>query len=106
MAALLCTQRSQNCQQGLGFTLGHRVINRKTLINIGVTLATSFTTLYATLMALAEAPSGGVGGGGGSEEMCELSSVQLAGIRIAMLGRNMSCAYNMSIATALLEGGE
>ena len=70
------------------------MINRKTLINIGVTLATSFTTLYATLMALAETPSGGVGGvaGGGSEEMCELSLVQLAGIRIAMLGRNMSCA--------------
>ena len=96
----MCWLCAQNCGQGLGFTLGARVINRKTLTHTAVTLATSFTALYATLMALAESPTDAGLRAGGSE-ICELSGTQVAGIRAAMLGRNASCAYNMSVASAI-----
>ena len=51
-------------------------------------------------MALAESPADAELRAGGSE-ICELSAGQLAGIRAAMLGRNASCAYNMSVASAI-----
>ena len=46
--------RSQNDNQGLGFTLGGTVINRKFLTLTGFRLAGSFTTLYAILMAMGD----------------------------------------------------
>ena len=51
--------RSQNDNQGLGFTLGGTVINRKFLTLSGFRLAGSFTTLYAILMAMGDDSAAG-----------------------------------------------
>ena len=85
---------SQNGGQGLGFMLGHTVIDRKTLTSAAAKLVTGFTTVYALLLALGGSASAGV-------EACELSAMQLAGIQAAMMGRNASCAYNMTVAQAI-----
>ena len=91
--------RSQNDNQGLGFTLGGTVVNRKFLTLTGFRLAGSFTTLYAILMAMGDDSAGGSAGGEGA---CELTEAQLVSIRAAMFGRNASCSYNMTVGSALL----
>ena len=89
---------AQNSGQGLGFTLGYTVIDRKTLTSAAAKMVTGFTTIYATLLALSENPGGSASAG---VEACELSAMQLAGIQAAMMGRNASCAYNMTVAQAI-----
>ena len=91
--------RSQNDNQGLGFTLGGTVINRKFLTLTGFRLAGSFTTLYAILMAMGEGSAGSIASGAAA---CELTEGQLVSIRAAMFGRNASCSYNMTVGSALL----
>ena len=91
--------RSQNDNQGPGFTLGGTVINRKFLTLTGFRLAGSFTTLYAILMAMGDDSAGGSAGG---DDACELTEAQLVSIRAAMFGRNASCSYNMTVGSALL----
>ena len=92
--------RSQNDNQGLGFTLGGTVINRKFLSLTGFRLAASFTTLYAILMAMGDDSYNS--GSAGGEAACELTEGQLVSIRAAMFGRNASCSYNMTVGSALL----
>ena len=89
--------RAQNSGQGLGFTLGYTVIDRKTLTGAAAKMVTGFTTIYTILLALGE-PGGSASAG---VEACELSAMQLAGIQAAMMGRNASCAYNMTVAQAI-----
>ena len=84
----------QNSGQGLGFKLGHTVIDRKTLTSAATKLVTGFTTVYALLLALGGSASAGV-------EACELSAMQLAGIQAVMAGGNASCAYNMTVGEAI-----
>ena len=92
--------RSQNDNQGLGFTLGGTVINRKFLSLTGFRLAASFTTLYAILMAMGDDSAGSSAGGDGA---CDLTDAQVVSIRVAMSGRNASCSYdNITIGSALL----
>ena len=43
----------QNSGQGLGFKLGHTVIDRKTLTSAAAKLVTGFTMVYTALVALA-----------------------------------------------------
>ena len=62
---------AQNSGQGLGFTLGYTVIDRKTLTSAATKLVTGFTTVYALLLALGGSASAGV-------EACELSAMQNA----------------------------
>ena len=88
----------QNGGQGLGFKLGLAVIDRKTLTSAAAKLVTGFTTVYAVLLALGGKPGGSASAG---VEACELSAMQLAGIQAAMMGRNASCAYNMTVAQAI-----
>ena len=90
--------RSQNDNQGLGFTLGGTVINRKFLTLTGFRLGGSFTTLYAIIMAMGDDSAGSAGG----EAACELTEGQLVSIRAAMFGRNASCSYNMTVGSTLL----
>ena len=90
----------QNSGQGLGFKLGHTVIDRKTLTSAAAKMVTGFTTIYATLLALGEKPGGSARLSAGVEA-CELSAMQLAGIQAAMMGRNASCAYNMTVGQVL-----
>ena len=89
--------RSQNDNQGLGFTLGGTVVNRKFLTLTGFRLAGSFTTLYAIIMAMGDDSAGSAGG----EAACELTEGQLVSIRAAMFGRNASCSYNMTVDAVL-----
>ena len=92
--------RSQNDNQGLGFTLGGTVVNRKFLALTGFRLAGSFTTLYAILMAMGDDSAGSSAGGEGA---CYLTETQVVSIRVAMSGRNASCSYdNITIGSALL----
>ena len=88
----------QNSGQGLGFKVGNTVIDRKTLNSTGAKMVTGFTTVYTILLALGEKPGGSASAG---VEACELSAMQLAGIQAAMMGRNASCAYNMTVAQAI-----
>ena len=90
--------RSQNANQGLGFTLGGTVVNRKLLTLTGFRLAGSFTTLYTIIMAMGDDSAGSAGGAAA----CELTAGQLVSIRAAMFGRNASCSYNMTVGSALL----
>ena len=89
----------QNDNQGLGFTLGGTVINRKFLTLTGFRLAGSFTTLYAILMAMRGDSDGSASA---LEDACELTEGQLVSIRAAMFGRNASCSYNMTVGSTLL----
>ena len=89
---------AQNSGQGLGFTLGYTVIDRKTLNSAAAKLVTGFTTVYTILLALGDKPRSSASAG---VEACELSAMQLAGIQAAMMGRNASCAYNMTVAQAI-----
>ena len=88
----------QNGGQGLGFKVGHTVIDRKTLNSTGAKMVTGFTTVYTILLALGEKPGGAASAG---VEACELSAMQLAGIQAAMMGRNTSCDYNMTVSQAI-----
>ena len=91
--------RSQNDNQGPGFTLGGLVINRKFLSLTGFRIGASFTTLYAFLMAMSDDSAGS---GSAGDDACELTEAQLVSIRAAMFGRNASCSYNMTVGSALL----
>ena len=88
----------QNSGQGLGFTLGYTVIDRKTLTSAAAKLVTGFTTIYAVLLALSDKSGGSASAG---VEACELSAMQLAGIQAVMAGGNASCAYNMTVGEAI-----
>ena len=91
---------AQHDNQGLGFTLGGTVINRKFLTLTGFRLAASFTTLYAILMAVGDDSAGSSAGGDGA---CDLTDAQVVSIRVAMSGRDASCSYdNITIGSALL----
>eukprot|EP01051_Picozoa_sp_SAG22_P019019 SAG22_NODE_3380_length_1746_cov_1.154827_2_plen_124_part_00 len=94
----------QNYGQGLGFVMMGRVIDRNTLAIWGVKLASSLVTVYAILMAMADDSQAGAGGPDVSAVACELSAQQAAGIMIAMLGHNESCAYNMTVQAAVALG--
>lgn len=84
---------------GVSFKLGHAVINRQFLTAMGFKLYGSFTTLYTIITSLGDnraVTSAFVG-----EDVCELSEVQASTIRAAMLDRNASCLYNMTVASVL-----
>ena len=46
--------RRLNSGQGLGFTLGYTVIDRKTINHTAVKLASTFATIYAVLLTMGE----------------------------------------------------
>ena len=86
--------RSQNDNQGLGFTLGGTVVNRKFLTLTGFRLAGSFTTLYAILMAMGDDSAGS---GASGEGACELTETQAVSIRAVLATFNSSCdSYNLT----------
>ena len=87
----------QNTKQGLGFCVGHRVVDLKTLGNIVTAIIGVATTVVPILLSLRPDTASDVG-----LESCELTEAQLVSIRAAMFGRNASCSYNMTIGSALL----
>ena len=91
--------RAQNSGQGLGFTLGYTVIDRKTLTSAAAKMVTGFTTIYATLLALSEKP-GGSAGAGAAADVCELSVQQVRVVQ-SVLQHNASCSFNMTVDAVL-----
>ena len=77
------------------------MVNRKFLTVLGFKILGSFTTLYAIIISLGDSPAATSAFVG--EDACELSAVQASTIRAAMLGRNASCFYNMTVA-AVIDG--
>jgi hypothetical protein len=87
----------QNYGQGLGFKLGHGVIDRKTLAHAAVKLAGAFTTVYTILLAIVEESTAlSVGG------LCELSELQTRMVQTTFAERNASCSLdNITLGSIL-----
>ena len=90
----------QNGGQGLGFKVGHTVIDRKTLTSAAAKLVTGFTTVYAVLLALGGKP-GGSAGAGAAANVCELSAAQVSMVQSVLQERNASCSFNMTVDAVL-----
>ena len=90
----------QNSGQGLGFKVGHTVIDRKTLSSAAAKLVTGFTTIYAVLLALGANP-GGSAGAGATADVCELSATQVSMVQSVLQERNASCSFNMTLDAIL-----
>ena len=86
--------------QGLGFRLGHTVINRKTLVATGAKLAGSFATVYALLMAMADNEAAAAASFS-TTNACTLTTVQVETIKALMAGGNASCSYNVTLDAVL-----
>jgi hypothetical protein len=84
-----------NCTQGLGFMLGHKVIDRTTLVNAAVQLAGVFSSISAILLAMAEPSFHGEGA------QCELTNVQADAMKALFTERNTSCIYNVTVEEVL-----
>ena len=90
----------QNSGQGLGFLLGHAVIDRKTIVHAAVKLAGTVTTLYSVLLAFGQAP--GVASPSKGIAECGVTAAQVAVIQATMIGHNESCSYdNVTLGSIL-----
>ena len=81
----------ENTKQGLGFCVGHRVVDLKTLGNIVAAIVGVATTAVPILFSLR--PSTVSLG----DDVCSLTASEIAIFQSAMMGRNESCAYNMTL---------
>ena len=89
---------NENTKQGLGFCVGHRVVDLKTLGNIVAAIVGIATTAVPILFSLRpSAASDGVGSGA----QCELNELQTNAIRGLAGLFNASCNYNASITEVL-----
>lgn len=84
-----------NGAQGLGFMLGHKVIDRTTLVNAAVQLAGVFSSISAVLLAMTESRSHG------DRARCDLSNVQVDTMKALFTERNTSCVYNVTVEEIL-----
>ena len=103
---LECALANCNNGQGVGFSIFATVIDRKMLTLLEVKLVTAMTTLLPLMIGLSifahdhESPLGGDAVLGSA---CDLDDVQAATIRSAMLNRNGTCVYNMTLDAILAE---
>ena len=81
----------QNTKQGLGFTVGHRVMDLKTLGNIVAAIGGFATTAVPILFSLRPSTVS-VG-----DDACGLTATEVTMIKSSMLLRNETCAYNMTL---------
>ena len=89
---------NQSTKQGLGFCVGHRVVDLKTLGNIVAAIVGIATTAVPILFSLRPSTaSDGVGSGA----QCELNELQTNAIRGLAGLFNASCNYNASITEVL-----
>ena len=85
----------QNTKQGLGFTVGNRVMDLKTLGNIIVGIAGLASTAVPILFSLRpNTISAGV-------DACSLTTTEIAIFQSTMMARNESCDYNMTVNEVL-----
>jgi len=91
----------QNKGQGLGFKLaGLGVIDNKSMATYAVKLYSALVTVFTTLLTI-QGKGGLAAPAAGGENECALSSLQTSSIQLAMLERNSSCAYNMTVDSVL-----
>lgn len=81
----------QNAKQGLGFTVGYRVMDLKTLGNILATIAGVASTVVPILFSLRSSM-----GSIGTDDACELTTTEITTIQ-SLMSRNETCAYNITI---------
>ena len=93
--------RAQNSGQGLGFTLGYTVIDRKTLTSAAAKMVTGFTTIYTVLLALGDKVGFASVAGEAAADVCELSATQISMVQSVLQERNASCSYNMTVDAVL-----
>jgi hypothetical protein len=84
----------QNTKQGLGFTIGHRVLDLKTLGNIVAAIAGVATTAVPILFSLRPSTVD-IG-----TDVCSLSASQVATIQGVMMGTE-TCSYNVTLTEIL-----
>ena len=85
----------QNTKQGLGFCVGHRVVDLKTLGNIVVAIVGFATTVVPILFSLRP----GMASDGVGQESCGLSAAEQEAVR-AMVGswaNSSMCSYNQTL---------
>lgn len=88
---------NQNSQQGLGFTMGHRVMDLKTLGNIVVGIVGVATTAVPILFSLR--PSSVEIG----DDVCSLSPALVTSIQSVVTGMgDDTCSYNMTLNEILV----
>eukprot|EP01045_Picozoa_sp_COSAG04_P012853 COSAG04_NODE_882_length_9663_cov_8.381639_8_plen_309_part_00 len=85
----------ENTKQGLGFCVGHRVVDLKTLGNIVAAIVGVATTAVPILFSLRPSTAS-IG-----DDVCSLTTSEIATIQGMMMDRNVSCAYNMSLSEIL-----
>ena len=85
----------QNTKQGLGFCVGHRVVDLKTLGNIIACIIGIATTAVPILFSLRPSTAS-IG-----DDVCSLTTSEIATIQGTMMDRNESCAYNISLSEIL-----
>eukprot|EP01045_Picozoa_sp_COSAG04_P005333 COSAG04_NODE_246_length_18912_cov_7.669537_11_plen_553_part_00 len=101
-ARLIILERAManvNHGQGVGFDVKGIVIDNKMLTMMAVKLYAAGSAAGTAILAYSAYAPGAAAAAGGAQ--CELSAMQLAGIQAAMMGRNDSCAYNMTVADAI-----
>ena len=87
-----------NRGQGLGFVVGGRVMDRRTLQLIGASMCGALTTVVPLIFGL-NPPTSFVNI---NMEMCALSDTQTASVQAALLDANASCSYdNVTLASVL-----
>ena len=82
---------NQNTKQGLGFTVGYRVMDLKTLGNILAAIGGFATTAVPILFSL-RPNTVSIG-----DDACGLTDTEVTMLQSSMLMRNETCAYNMTL---------
>ena len=90
----------QNTKQGLGFCVGYRVVDLKTLGNIVAAIVGVATTAVPVLFSLRPSTASDSVGSG---RQCELNELQTNAIRGLAGLFNASCNYNTSITEVLTD---
>ena len=89
----------ENTQQGLGFTVGGRILNMMTLSNIVGAVFGVLVVVIPVIFSLAPTDAAVSDGVLTSASSCALTEVQIAGLAAwrDLLGNATSCSYNISI---------
>ena len=100
-ARLIILERAManvNHGQGVGFNVLGIVIDKKMLTLMAARLYAAGSAAFTAILAYtAYAPDVSAGG----SAQCELSSTQVSVVQSVLEGRNMSCAYNMTVDAVL-----
>eukprot|EP01046_Picozoa_sp_COSAG06_P016829 COSAG06_NODE_1124_length_10620_cov_48.182587_8_plen_455_part_00 len=95
---LECRLKRLNDGQGIGFKLGHTVVNRTFLTVLGAKLLGSLATFYTIIISLGDAPAASASNIGEDMDACQLNGIQIGTIQLQL---NASCFYNVTLDAIL-----